>query len=298
MLAHSEAGVKPKQGSTGHDIGIPRERRPSDSRMASRRPGQLLTADGHHCYVEEDAVWAPASPRGLHSRPGPKSSTRARKLRRADLYSRLRARRPRSWLDAPARRCWLLAHRFASPDNLEVLQQKKITSIATKASPSMTARCPCAPVSMIAGAWRARGGVIAAQRSRARRPARGRARRPACPGCHPGCRRVAPTSRRPYGPGAQVFVLDRNLSRLEALVDRYRGIITMVSHPSTCASAAASPTSWSAPCWCRQRSPFWSRARWFARCARARSSLTFPSTRRLRRDQRRPAIRRQFVEKA
>lgn len=221
------------------DIGIPRERRPGDSRIGFTPAGvELLMADGHHCYVEEDAGLGAGFTNEDFVKAGAQIVYSGEEAYgRADLV--LKVARPTAeelgWM-RPGQTVLAFWHiASASPDNLEVLQQKKITSIAYETIALDDGTLPVLrPMSMIAGRMAA---PTAASLLRNDRGGKG-VLLEGVPGVPPaqvvilGAGVVGTNAAQTFiGLGAQVFVLDRNLARLEALVERYRGIITMVSHP-------------------------------------------------------------------
>jgi len=220
------------------DIGIPRERRPDENRVGLTPAGvELLAADGHRCYVERGA--------GLGAGFGDEDFARAgahivysgeEAYGRADLVAKVA--RPTAeelgWLRAgqAVMAFWHLAS--ASPDNLETLLRQKITAIAHETIQADDGSLPVLkPMSQIAGRMAAN---IAAALSRNDRGGKG-ILLGGVPGVPPaevvilGAGVVGTYAAQAFsGVGAAVYVLDRDLSRLETLAQLCPGVVTMVSH--------------------------------------------------------------------
>jgi alanine dehydrogenase len=221
------------------DIGIPRERRPDENRVGLTPAGvELLTADGHRCYVEQGA--------GLGAGFSDEDLTRAgahivysgeEAYGRADIV--VKVARPTAeelnWLriGQAVMAFWHLAS--ASPDNLETLLRQKITAMAYETIQADDGSLPVLkPMSQVAGRMAAN---IAAALLRNDRGGKG-ILLGGVPGVPPaevvilGAGVVgAYAAQALSGVGAAVYVLDRDLNRLEQLARQCPGIVTMVSHP-------------------------------------------------------------------
>lgn len=220
-------------------LAIPRERRPDENRAGLTPAGvELLTADGHTCYVEKgaglgagfsDADYAHAGARIVYS--GEEA------YGRADVV--LKVARPTAeeltWLRAgqTVLAFWHLA--AASSDNLEALQRERITAIAYETIQAEDGSLPVLmPMSQVAGKMAAN---IAGALLRNDRGGKGIVLG-GVPGVPPaevvilGAGVVGTYAAQAfYGLGAKVYVLDKDLRPLERISERCPGVITMVSHP-------------------------------------------------------------------
>lgn len=219
-------------------LAIPRERRPDENRAGLTPAGvELLTADGHTCYVEKgaglgagfsDEDYAQAGARIVYS--GEEA------YGRADMV--LKVARPiaeeLTWLRAgqTVLAFWHLA--AASPDNLEALQRERITAIAYETIQAEDGSLPVLmPMSQVAGKMAAN---IAAALLRNDRGGKG-ILLGGVPGVPPaevvilGAGVVGTYAAQTFlGLGAKVYVLDKDLRPLERLTQGCPGVITMVSH--------------------------------------------------------------------
>lgn len=220
------------------NIGIPRERRPDEHRVGLTPAGvDLLTAEGHLCYVERGAGLGAGFSDDDFAHAGAQivySSEEA--YGRADLV--VKVARPTgeelAWLRTgqTVLAFWHLAS--ASPDNLETLVRQKITAIAYEMIRAEDGSLPVLrPMSQIAGRMAAN---IAAALLRNDRGGKG-ILLGGVPGVPPaevvilGAGVVGTNAARAFlGLGATVYVLDRDLSHLERLSERCPGLVTMVSH--------------------------------------------------------------------
>ena len=220
------------------DIGVPRERRPDENRVGLTPAGvQLLTADGHTCYIENGAGLGAGFRNEDYTLAGGQLVFSGEEAYgRADLV--LKVSRPTgeelAWLRAgqTVMTFWHLAS--ASPDNLETLLGQKITAIALEMIEADDGTLPVLrPMSQIAGRMAA---GIAAGLMRNDRGGKG-ILLGGVPGVPPaevvilGAGNVGSYAARAFrGLGASVTVLDHNLHRLEQIYEHLDGATTMVSH--------------------------------------------------------------------
>jgi alanine dehydrogenase len=219
-------------------IGIPRERRPDEYRAGLTPAGvQLLTADGHRCYVEAGAgLGAGFSDQDYAQAGGLIVYSGEEAYGRADLV--VKVARPTSaelaWLRAgqTVMAFWHLAS--ASPDNLETLLRLNITAIAYEIVQADDGTLPVLrTMSQIAGRLSAN---IAAGLLRNDRGGKG-ILLGGVPGVPPaevvilGAGEVGTHAARAFlGLGASVYMLDRDLNRLSRAADQFPQLVTMVSH--------------------------------------------------------------------
>jgi alanine dehydrogenase len=221
------------------DIGIPRERRADENRVGLTPAGvELLTASHHHCYVEKgaglgagftDEDFAKAGAKIVYS--GDES------YGRADLV--VKVARPTAeelhWF-RPGQTVlafWHLAS--ASPDNLEALLARKVTAIGYEVIQAEDGSLPLlTPMSQIAGRMSAN---VAAALLRNDRGGKG-ILLGGVPGVPPaevvilGAGVVGTYAARAFSSlGASVYVLDKDLTKLDRLASLEPHVITMVSHP-------------------------------------------------------------------
>ena len=221
------------------NIGIPRERRPDENRAGLTPAGvELLTADGHTCYVERGTgLGAGFSDEDFAKAGAVIVYSGEEAYGRADLVAKVA--RPTAeelhWLRAgqTVMAFWHLAS--ASPDNLQTLLRENITAVAYETIQSDDGSLPVLkPMSQIAGRMSA---SIAAGLLRNDRGGKG-ILLGGVPGVPPaevviiGAGVVGTYAAQAFcGLGANVYVLDRDLGRLERIMERSPNIVTMVSHP-------------------------------------------------------------------
>jgi alanine dehydrogenase len=219
-------------------IGVPHERRPDEYRAGLTPAGvQLLTADGHRCYVERDAGRGAGFSDDDYARAGAQIVYSGEEAYgRADLV--VKVSRPTAeelnWLreGQAVMAFWHLAS--ASPDNLETLVRQKITAIAYETIQADDGALPVLkPMSQIAGRMSA---SIAAGLLRNDRGGKG-ILLGGVPGVPPaevvilGAGVVGAYAAHAFlGLGASVYVLDRDVLRLEHVATQNSAIVTMVSH--------------------------------------------------------------------
>jgi alanine dehydrogenase len=220
------------------DIGVPRERRPDEYRAGLMPAGvELLRAMGHRVYVESGAgLGAGFSDEDYGGAGATIVYSGEEAYGRADLV--LKVARPTAeelaWF-RPGQAVlafWHLAS--ASPDNLVALQDKQITAIAYEMIRSQDGTLPVlTPMSQIAGRMAA---SVAAALLRNDRGGKG-ILLGGTPGVPPaevvilGAGVVGTYASRAFAAlGAAVYVLDRDLARLERLAALEPRVVTMLSH--------------------------------------------------------------------
>jgi alanine dehydrogenase len=220
-------------------ISIPRERRPDENRVGLTPAGvERLAADGHRCYVERGA--------GLGAGFSDEDFTRAgaqvvysgeETYGRADLV--IKVARPTAEELSRLRpgqtvlAFWHLAS--ASPDNLETLLKQGITAIAYETIQTDDGALPVLrPMSQIAGRMSAHIGASLLQNDHGGKGIL----LGGVPGVPPaevvilGAGVVGTHAAHAFlGLGATVYVLDREMSRLERISEQCGRVITMVAHP-------------------------------------------------------------------
>lgn len=220
------------------NIGVPRERRPDEHRAGLTPTGvELLVADGHKCYVERGAGLGAGFSDEDFAKAGAHVVYSGEEVYgRAEMV--MKVTRPTAeeldWLHMgqTVMAFWHLAS--ASPDNVEALLRHNITAIAYETIQADDGSLPVLmPMSQIAGRMAA---SIAAGLLRNDRGGKG-ILLGGVPGVPPaevvilGAGVVGTYAARAFlGLGATVYVLDRDLGRLERLSEKCDGIVTMVSH--------------------------------------------------------------------
>ena len=222
------------------NIGIPKERRPSEYRVGLSPAGvKLLTEAGHTCYIESKAgVGAGFSDDNYLQAGGKIVYSGEEAYGRADIV--LKAVRPTTeemdWLVPGQVLMGYLYLPAAQPDKIKILLDKKITAVAYEQIQRVDGSLPVLkPLSQIGGQMAAQivakllqndgggNGVLLG----------------GVPGVPPaeiviiGAGVVGENAARAFlGKGAHVTILDRDLNRLQELA-RFlpSGVVTLVSHP-------------------------------------------------------------------
>lgn len=221
------------------NVGVPRERRPDEYRVGLTPAGvELLVAEGNRCLVERGAGLGAGFSDEDFARAGAQIVYSGEEAYgRADLV--VKVTRPTAeelgWLrhGQAVMAFWHLAS--ASPDNLESLLSRKITAIAYETVQDDDGSLPVLrPMSQIAGRMAA---SVSTGLLRNDRGGKG-ILLGGVPGVPPaqvvilGAGVVGTNAARAFlGLGATVYVLDRDLMRLERLAAHAAPLITMVSHP-------------------------------------------------------------------
>jgi alanine dehydrogenase len=220
------------------DIGVPRERRADEYRVGLTPSGaELLTADGHHCYVEADAgLGAGFSDDDYRNAGATIVYSGEEAYGRANLV--LKVARPTAeeltWLryGQTVLAFWHLAS--GSSDNLDALLKQHITAVAYEMIQAEDGKLPVLmSMSQIAGRMAAN---VAAALLRNDRGGKG-ILIGGVPGVPPaevvilGAGVVGTHAARTFaGLGASVYILDRDLAALERVAALDRRIVTMLSH--------------------------------------------------------------------
>lgn len=221
------------------NIGIPRERRPDENRICLTPAAvELLVAAGNRCYMERGAGAGAGFRDDDFARIGASIVYSGEEVYgRADLV--LKVARPTSeelqWLreEQAVMAFWHLAS--ASPDNLETLLKRRVTAIALESIQAEDGSLPVLrPMSQIVGRMSA---FLAAGLLRNDRGGKG-IMLGGVPGVPPaevvilGAGNVGTNAVRAFtGMGATVYVLDRDLTKLERIAESFPHAITMISHP-------------------------------------------------------------------
>lgn len=221
------------------DIGVPRERRADEYRVGLTPAAvELIAADGHRFYIERGAGLGAGFADEDYARAGATVVYSGEEAYgRADIV--VKVARPTAEELAWVRRgqtvmaFWHLAS--ASPDNLDTLLREHITAIAYETIQADDGSLPVLKsMSEIAGRMSA---TVAAGLLRNDRGGKG-ILLGGLPGVPPaevvilGAGVVGANATRAFSNlGATVYVLDRDLAKLERLTELNGRVITMVSHP-------------------------------------------------------------------
>jgi alanine dehydrogenase len=221
------------------NISLPRERRPDENRVGLTPAGvELLTAAGHHCFVETNAGLSVGFSDDDFARAGAHVVYSTEEVYgRAEVV--VKVARPTAdelpWLreGQTVLAFWHIAS--ASPDNLETLRQKKITAIAYESIQMPDGTLPVLrSMSQIAGRMvvQVAGSLLQNDRGGRGILLGGEPGIPPAQVVILGAGVVGTNAARAFhGLGATVYVLDRDLLKLERLTERCGHVITMVSHP-------------------------------------------------------------------
>jgi alanine dehydrogenase len=230
------------------NIGIPKERRPSEYRVGLSPAGvKLLTEAGHTCYIESKAgLGAGFSDDNYRHAGGKIVYSGEEAYGRADIL--LKAVRPTTeeieWLTPGQTLMGYLFLPAAKPDKVEALLDKQITAIAYEQIQRADGSLPVLkPLSQI-------GGRMAAQLAANLLQNNGGGHGVllgGVPGVPPaevviiGAGVVGENAARAFlGMGAHVTILDRDLNRLQELARVLPScVVTMVSHPFNIERACA-----------------------------------------------------------
>jgi alanine dehydrogenase len=220
------------------DIGIPREQRPDEYRVGLTPAGVgSLTRAGHVCHVERGAGHGAGFRDEDYEAAGAGIVYSAEEAYgRADLV--VKVARPttaeRAWIrqGQTLLAFWHLA--TASPENVQILGRRRATAIAYETIRTDDGTLPAlTPMSQIAGRMAA---TVAARLLQNDAGGKG-VLLGRIPGVPPpnvvilGAGVVGRNAARAFlGLGATVYVLDRELARLESLAELEPGVVTMVSH--------------------------------------------------------------------
>src|ERR1051325_10382691 len=219
------------------NIGIPKERRPFEFRVGLSPAGvEILTQQGHQVYVEHEAGGgAGFDDREFEQAGGRVVYSPEEAFVRGDLL--LKVARPTkeelSWLRPNTAMIGLLHLASARQDKVEILLEKKVTSIAYEQIQLADGSLPVLrPLSQIGGAMAAQ---IAARLLQNNWGGKG-ILMGGVPGVPPaevvvlGAGIVGTYATQMFlGMGAHVTVIDQSIIALQILWDRFPGIVTMIS---------------------------------------------------------------------
>lgn len=223
------------------NIGIPRERRPDENRvgLTPTRVG-LLVADGHQCYVERGTGLGAGFNDDSYTRAGAQIVYSGEEAYgRADLV--IKVVRPTdeemTWL-RPGQAVMAFWHiASASPNKLDTLLRERITAIAYEMIQTDDGALPVLrPMSQIAGRMSAHVAASLLQNDRGGKGVL----LGGLPGVPPaevvilGAGTVGQNAARAFvGLGATVYVLDKDVTKLERLAETDHRVITMMAYPHT-----------------------------------------------------------------
>src|SRR5512138_316236 len=219
------------------NIGIPKERRPFELRVGLSPAGvEILTQQGHQVYVEHEAgIGAGFDDRQFEIAGARIVYSPEEVFVRGDLL--LKVARPTKeeldWIRANTTVVGLLHLASSREDKVEILLEKKITSIAYEQIQLPDGSLPVLrPLSMIGGAMAAQ---IAARLLQNNWGGKG-ILMGGVPGVPPaevvviGAGIVGTYATQMFlGMGAHVTVIDQNINALQSLWDRHNCIVTMMS---------------------------------------------------------------------
>lgn len=221
------------------DIGIPRERREGEYRVGITPIGvQLLTAEGHACYVERGAGLGAGFSDRDYERAGARIVYESQEaFGRAELV--LKVARPTDeeceWLNEGQVLMGLLHLAAARRSRVETLLARHVTAIGYETIQNDDGSLPVlVPLSQVAGRMCVQ---VAGTQLQNNQGGKG-ILLSGVPGVPPaevaiiGAGTVGSCAARAFlGVGATVYVLDRDLARLQALETSLQGrVVTMVSH--------------------------------------------------------------------
>jgi alanine dehydrogenase len=220
------------------NVSVVRERRPGENRVGLTPAGvDLLTAEGHRCYVEQGAGVGAGFADEDYSRAGARIVYSGDEIYgRGDLV--LKVARPTAeeltWLreGQTVLAFWHLIS--ASPDNLETLLRRKITAFAYETIQADDGSLPVLkPMSQIAGQMSAHVAASLLQNNSGGKGVLlgGITGVPPAEVIIIGAGVVGTNAALAFSNmGAAVYVLDRGLAALERVAERCDRVITMVSH--------------------------------------------------------------------
>jgi len=222
------------------DIGIPRERRIHDSRVGLTPAGvELLTAEGHTCYVELGAGLGAGFSDHDYENAGARIVYSGEEVYgRAELV--LKVARPTveefEWMQEDQIVMGFLHLAAARRDKVDMLLQKRITAIAYETVEENDGTLPILiPMSQIAGRMCPHIAATLLQNDRGGKGVL----LGGVPGVPPadvvilGAGTVGTNAARAFlGAGARVVVLDHDLAKIQRIDELFEGRVTaMVSHP-------------------------------------------------------------------
>jgi alanine dehydrogenase len=229
------------------NIGIPKEQRAFEYRVGLSPAGvQLLTQQGHTCYIEHDAGLGAGFSDQEYEQAGGKIAYSAHEVfGRADLL--LKVARPLleeiEWLRPETTVAGLLHLQSARNDKIEAMAQKRITALAYEQIRLADGSLPVLrPLSQIGGRLAAQiGARLLQNNSGGKGVLLG-----GVPGVPPaevvvvGAGVVGRCATKSFvGMGAHVTVLDTDLLALQSILNAHPCTVTMISNPVNIARAVA-----------------------------------------------------------
>lgn len=222
------------------NIGIPKERRPFEFRVGMTPIGvEMLTKEGHTCYIEHDAgLGAGFSDLDYEQAGGRIAYSPHEVFGRADLL--LKVARPTyeelEWLRPQASIAGLLHLNSSRKDKIDILQEKEITAIAYEQIQLPDGSFPIrTPLSQIGGRLAAQIGATLLQNDRGGKGVLlgGIASVPPAEVVIIGAGVVGTCALTAFlGMGAHITVLDKDMNALQRVYDAYPGIVTMMAYPN------------------------------------------------------------------
>lgn len=223
------------------NIGIPKERRPFEFRVGMSPTGvQMLTKQGHKCYIEHDAGLGAGFSDLEYEQAGARIVYTGHEVfGRADLL--LKVARPQieelAWLRPETTIAGLLHLGSARQDKLDALIANRITAVAYEQIQLPDGTVPIRrPLSQIGGRLAAQ---IAARLLQNNSGGKG-ILLGGVPGVPPaevviiGAGIVGTCATQSFsGTGAHVTVLDTDINALQRIVERYPHVVTMISNAPT-----------------------------------------------------------------
>lgn len=229
------------------NIGIPKERRPFEFRVGMTPIGvQMLSKEGHICYIEHDAgLGAGFSDLDYEQAGGRIVYSSHEVFGRADLL--LKVARPTyeelEWLRPQTSIAGLLHLNSSRKDKIDILQDKEITAIAYEQIQLPDGSFPIrTPLSQIGGRLAAQIGATLLQNDRGGKGVLlgGIASVPPAEVVIIGAGVVGTCALTAFmGMGAHITVLDKDMNALQRVYERYPGIVTMMSYPNYIARVCA-----------------------------------------------------------
>jgi len=220
------------------NIGIPKERRPFEFRVGLTPIGvQLLSKQGHICYIEHEAGLGAGFSDNEYEQAGARIVYSPYEVfGRADLL--LKVARPLydelEWLRPQSAIAGLFHLRSARLDKIDIMQEKEITAIAYEQISLPDGSGPIRhPLSLIGGRLAAQIGARLMQNDAGGKGILlgGEAGIPPAEVAVIGAGVAGNAAIKAFlGLGAHVTVLDNDLLALRQVYDSYPGIVTMISH--------------------------------------------------------------------
>ena len=229
------------------NIGIPKERRPFEFRVGMTPLGvQLLTQQGHTCYIEHNAgLGAGFNDKDYEEAGGRLVYSSHEVFGRADLL--LKVARPLyeelEWIRPGVTIAGLFHLGSARVDKIDLMQEKEITAIAYEQIALPDGTVPVRqPLSAIGGRLVAQIGARLMQNDAGGKGVLlgGEAGIPPAEVVIIGAGTAGTAALRAFlGMGAHLTVVDSNLHALRQIAEIYPGLVTMVAYPHNIAKVCA-----------------------------------------------------------